>query len=105
MVGWAERGLCASWIHRRVLWEAEERGYDSDRHVLYAPGHGVGGRIHEAPSLSVGSESELKAGDVITLEPGLHVPGVGGCRIEDVYRVGGGVQRLSDLDRRLKPKR
>jgi Xaa-Pro aminopeptidase len=101
----AEPGVDALEIHRRLLTEAEERGYDPDRHVLYPPGHGVGVRIHEAPSLSVGSESELKAGDVITLEPGLHVPGVGGCRIEDVYRVGGGVQRLSDLDRRLKPKR
>lgn len=101
----AEPGVNASDLHKRLLAEAEERGYDPDSHVLYPSGHGVGTRIHEAPSLSVGSESELKSGDVMTLEPGLHVPGVGGCRIEDVYRVGdGGVQMLSDLDRRLKPE-
>jgi Xaa-Pro aminopeptidase len=99
----AEPGVNASDLHERLLTEAEKRGYDPEKHVLYPPGHGVGVRIHEAPSLSLGSESELKAGDVITLEPGLHVPGVGGCRVEDVYRVGRGVQRLSDLGRRLDP--
>jgi Xaa-Pro aminopeptidase len=47
-------------------------------------GHGVGLEVHEGPRLSVTGETALRAGMVVTVEPGVYVPGVVGTRIEDL---------------------
>jgi Xaa-Pro aminopeptidase len=47
-------------------------------------GHGVGVEIHEAPRLSTESHDTLEVGNVITIEPGIYLPGLGGVRIEDL---------------------
>lgn len=46
-------------------------------------GHGIGLDIHEGPRLSPASTDELKPGMIVTVEPGIYLPGVGGVRIED----------------------
>lgn len=47
-------------------------------------GHGVGLFIHEQPRVASGCETVLRSGYVITIEPGVYIPGIGGCRIEDM---------------------
>ena len=51
-------------------------------------GHGVGLEVHEAPRLAKTAEGELQAGNAVTVEPGVYVPGEVGVRIEDLVIVG-----------------
>jgi len=65
-------------------------------------GHGLGIDVHEPPSLSWRSDEELAAGMVVTVEPGVYLPGVGGIRIEDdVVVTAEGCRVLSDLKKDL----
>lgn len=49
----------------------------------HSTGHGIGLDVHEGPGLSFRSDQSLESGMVVTVEPGIYVPNVGGCRIED----------------------
>ena len=65
-------------------------------------GHGFGRDIHEAPALSKRHKTPLRAGMVVTVEPGIYLPGLGGVRIEDDILVkASGQQKLSTLSRSL----
>jgi len=67
---------------RRVLRRAR-----LDRHFTHSTGHGVGLEIHEPPRLARQQVEPLEAGMVITIEPGIYIPGKGGIRIEDMVVV------------------
>ncbi|MEM7681752.1 MAG: aminopeptidase P family protein [Planctomycetota bacterium] len=65
-------------------------------------GHGIGLEIHEAPTLGARAQGVLKPGHVVTVEPGVYLPGVGGIRIEDdVLVTATGRTVLSDLPKSL----
>ena len=53
---------------------------------IHGTGHGVGLDIHESPRINF-SREKLKEGDIITIEPGLYYPSIGGIRIEDLILV------------------
>jgi Xaa-Pro aminopeptidase len=63
------------------------RGYGYEKHFLHSTGHGVGLEIHEPPWVRRGNDDQLAVGDVITVEPGVYLPGIGGVRIEDMVLV------------------
>jgi Xaa-Pro aminopeptidase len=76
-------GVDADFVAREVI-ENEGLG----EHFGHGLGHGVGLLIHEAPRLSTESSDTLRAGNVVTIEPGIYLEGVGGVRIEDLASVG-----------------
>jgi Xaa-Pro aminopeptidase len=67
---------------RKVL---QKRGLA--KYFTHSTGHGVGLEIHEAPRVAAGQTEVLRAGMVITIEPGVYIAGRGGVRIEDVVVV------------------
>lgn len=58
-----------------------------EKYFIHSTGHGLGLEVHENPSLSQRSEAALSENMVVTVEPGLYIPGWGGIRIEDVVLV------------------
>jgi Xaa-Pro aminopeptidase len=65
----------------------KEQGVPLEEGFFHGLGHGVGLEVHEQPGLGLTSKDELRAGDVVTVEPGLYRPGLGGVRLEDLILV------------------
>ncbi|VVB93583.1 Xaa-Pro dipeptidase [uncultured archaeon] len=102
-------GVAGSEIHNIVCDVLEERGYETGRGksseftegFIHSTGHGVGLDIHEGPNLSENGK-ELKAGCVVTVEPGLYYKNTGGIRLEDVVVVtGSGCKNLTMFEKNL----
>ena len=70
------------WACRSVI---EEAGMGEA--FMHGSGHGVGLDIHELPRVVSGSTAVLEPGNVLTIEPGVYLPGVGGARVEDLLVV------------------
>ena len=58
-----------------------------DKYFTHSTGHGVGLEIHESPRIAAGQRETLRPGMVITIEPGVYLPGKFGIRIEDTVVV------------------
>lgn len=77
-------------------------GRGLSEHFGHGLGHGVGLEVHELPSVSSRARQSVPAGAVITIEPGVYVPGFGGVRIEDLVLVeDGGCRVLSCAPKHL----
>jgi Xaa-Pro aminopeptidase len=85
-------------VARRII-DAAGHG----EHFGHGLGHGVGLEVHEAPRLSPRSDDVLAAGEVVTVEPGIYLPGRLGVRIEDfVIVTDEGLRNLSSLPKDLQ---
>lgn len=85
-------GLNGRKVHEAIVAYFESQGFKTtrDEHgsrgFFHGTGHGLGLAVHEYPRVSA-VDNILKPGHVVTVEPGLYYPGLGGCRIEDVVHV------------------
>ena len=78
-------GIGANEVDQVVRSVIQEAGYGA--YFEHGTGHGVGVEIHEAPAITAYSTDVLKENMVITIEPGIYLPGKGGVRIEDMIAV------------------
>ena len=78
-------GQKASSIHAAAVRHLKQ--HRLDKLFVHSTGHGLGLEIHESPRLGKKDDSLLEAGMLITIEPGVYEPGVGGVRIEDTLLV------------------
>lgn len=108
-LGMVRPGVKGSEVQRAVERFFEGQGYETKLEppgeecgFIHSLGHGVGLEIHEAPRLSR-KGGVLEAGNVVTVEPGLYIPGLGGVRIEDTVVVTeDGCQLFADCGRGLR---
>jgi len=89
-------------VDARVRESLDRSGYL--KYFVHSTGHGVGLDIHERPFLSIRSRDRLEEGVVVTVEPGVYLPGVGGVRLEDTARItAGGWERITFLPKATSP--
>ncbi|RZN36601.1 MAG: aminopeptidase P family protein [Methanosarcinales archaeon] len=92
-------GVSGDEVHGVVCDLFDDRGYR--KLFPHSTGHGVGLDVHEAPAVASGGEV-LKAGNVVTIEPGLYDPAVGGIRLEDLVVVTeSGCENLTKMEKRF----
>lgn len=78
------KGASGADIHQEVVDFFKDHGYESTtRGFVHNLGHGVGLQVHELPTVGPAGKA-LLSGNVITIEPGLYYPGIGGVRLEDI---------------------
>src|SRR5664280_925104 len=87
------KGVVTMEIHKSVQDMFKQQGHPTGKRggrmegFFHGTGHGLGLEIHEAPRIGSNSSCVLEIGNVVTVEPGLYYPGVGGVRLEDVVVV------------------
>ena len=102
-------GAPTAGVHKAVQQFFEQHGYRTGRRhgrmegFFHGTGHGLGLEIHEAPRMGATSTGKLRPGHVVTVEPGLYYPEIGGARLEDVALVtGNGARNLTRFEKVLE---
>lgn len=112
-IGLLSQGVNGREVHRAVCQVLVDRGFGTTTdgfagdpaapQMIHWTGHGVGLEVHEAPALR-DLDCTLQEGDVVTVEPGLYLTGLGGVRVEDTgLVVAGGFRNFTSLPRSLDP--
>jgi Xaa-Pro aminopeptidase len=96
-------------VHQKVQEFFEKEGYKTGKMngrmqgFFHGTGHGLGLEIHEAPRVGPNSTEALQVGHVVTVEPGLYYPELGGVRLEDVaFITGNGPRNLTKFEKVLE---
>jgi Xaa-Pro aminopeptidase len=108
-------GVAAADVHNTACAVLVDRGFgtttpgfegpDGVAKMNHSLGHGVGLEVHEEPGVRRTDHERLEPGDVITVEPGLYLMGLGGVRIEDTGMVTeNGFENFTGITRSLDPK-
>ncbi len=93
-------GVTCKELHQLSLDIMDKHGYKE--YFTHSLGHGLGVEIHDSPSLSINSKEVLEAGMVITIEPGIYIPGKYGVRLEETVLVTeNGYEVLNNLEIKL----
>ena len=102
-------GTPTAGVHKAVQQFFEQQGYKTGRRngrmegFFHGTGHGLGLEIHEAPRVGATSTGRLQPGHVVTVEPGLYYPEIGGVRLEDVALVtNNGARNLTRFEKVLE---
>jgi len=102
-------GVPTRTVHQAVQTYFEQQGYPTRRRqgrmegFFHGTGHGLGLEIHESPRLGAFSNGKLLAGQVVTVEPGLYYPELGGVRLEDVALITAhGARNLTRFEKQLE---
>lgn len=109
-------GVKGAEIHRAICQLFREAGYASlppefsqpasAARFIHGTGHGLGLEVHEAPRIGMSEGQVLEVNDVVTIEPGLYDPAVGGVRIEDLVAVTAeGCRNLTPFPKDLEAER
>jgi Xaa-Pro aminopeptidase len=94
-----KKGARSREVHAGVSAVLRKRGLE--KYFTHGTGHGVGIDIHERLSIGAASTDVLAEGDVVTVEPGIYIPGKFGVRIEDTLALGRGVKDLYSYTKEL----
>ena len=92
-LGKVRAGVKGRTVHEQVVGFFRDRGFETQttprgpEGFFHGTGHGLGLAVHEAPRIGATAEGRLRRHAVVTVEPGLYYPGLGGCRIEDVVQI------------------
>src|SRR6266540_2026028 len=104
-----ESGVPGAEVHKAVKEFFDGQGYRTGRRdgrmqgFFHGTGHGLGLEVHETPRVSANSNDYLRAGHVVTVEPGLYYPEMGGVRLEDVaYIIGNSPRNLTRFEKVLE---
>lgn len=88
----AKNGAKSDVIHRKVVKRLKSFGFKTGkikgkmRGFFHGTGHGIGLDVHETPRISK-TKYTLRTGNVVTVEPGLYYPDIGGVRLEDMILI------------------
>jgi Xaa-Pro aminopeptidase len=94
----AAPGITCHELDRAVRGVIEHAGFGE--YFVHRTGHGLGLSVHEPPWIGDGEDAELRAAMVLSIEPGIYLPGEFGVRLEETVAItDGGCQRLSALPR------
>jgi len=107
--GKLQRNTRTADVHKTVQKLFQEAGYKTGKQdgrmqgFFHGTGHGLGLEIHEAPRMGDTSTGVLKTGHVVTVEPGLYYPELGGVRLEDVALItSNGARNLTQFEKVLE---
>ncbi len=99
-IDYAKAGMSGRDFDASARQVIEAAGYGE--YFTHSLSHGLGIKVHEAPSSSVRSTDIVPAGAVVSVEPGIYIPGKYGVRIEDViYVTDNGCENLTELNKEL----